>query len=94
MPDLCIRQIRKGIPDARDDAGKQWQEVSTQSVQTDEAKGDVRSLGSQGILSNGNGTRYLQKSRKEEEGTKGTYISEHLQKGTYYQHYRLTISYA
>ena len=83
MPDLCIRQIRKGIPAARDDVGKQWQEASTQSVQTDEAKGDVRSLGSQEILSNGNGMRYLQKRRKEEEGTKDTYISKHLQKGTH-----------
>ena len=71
MPDLCIRQIRKGIPAARDDAGKEWQEVSTQSVQTDDAKGDVRSFGSKDILSNGNGMRYLQKRRKEEEGTKG-----------------------
>ena len=56
---------------AGDDAGKQWQEVSTQSVQTDDAKGDVRSFGSQDILSNGNGMRYLQKRRKEEEGTEG-----------------------
>ena len=61
MPDLCIRQIRKRIPAARDDACKEWQEVSTQSVQTDDVKGDVRSFGSQGIFSNGNGMRYLQK---------------------------------
>ena len=71
MPDLCIRQIRKGIPTARNDAGKQWQEVSTQSVQTDDAKGDVRSFGSQDILSNGNGMRYLQQKRKQNEGTVG-----------------------
>ena len=71
MPDLCIRQIRKRIPAARDDACKEWQEVSTQSVQTDDVKGDVRSFGSQGIFSNGNGMRYLQKRRKEEEGTEG-----------------------
>ena len=44
-PDLCIRQIRKGISAARDDAGKKWQEASTQSVQTDDTKGDVPSLG-------------------------------------------------
>ncbi len=69
--DLQRWQIRKGIPAARDDAGKEWQEVSTQSVQTDDAKGDVRSFGSQDILSNGNGMRYLQKRRKEEEGTEG-----------------------
>ena len=83
MPDLCIRQIRKGIPAARENARKQWQEVSTQSVQTDEAKGDVRSLGSQEILSNGN------VAKKEEGGrrNKGN-MSEHLQKGTYYQHYK------
>ena len=77
MPDLSIPQIRKGIPAARDAAGKEWQEVSTQSVQTDDAKGDVRSFGSQDILSNGNGMRYLQK--KEEGGgrNRGT-TSKHL----------------
>ena len=64
MPDLCIRQIRKGIPAATDNASKEWQEVSTQSMQTDDAKGDVRSFGSKDILSNGNGMR-------EEEGTEG-----------------------
>ena len=63
MPDLSIPQIRKGIPAARDAAGKEWQEVSTQSVQTDDAKGDVRSFGSQDKLSNGNGMRYLHKKR-------------------------------
>ena len=45
--------------------------MSTQSVQTDDAKGDVLSFGSQDILSNGNGMRYLQKKRKQEEGTDG-----------------------
>ncbi len=77
MPDLCIRQIRKGIPAARDDAGTEWQKVSTQSVQTDDARGDMRSFGSQDILSNGNGMRYLHK--KEEGGgrNRGT-INEHL----------------
>ena len=45
--------------------------MSTQSVQTDDAKGDVRSFGSQDILSNGNGMRYLQQKRKQEEGTDG-----------------------
>ena len=47
MPDLCIRQIRKRIPAARDDACKEWQEVSTQPAQTDDVKGNVRSFGSQ-----------------------------------------------
>ena len=74
MPDLSIPQIRKGIPAAKDAAGKEWQEVSTQSVQTDDAKGDVRSFGSQDILSNGNGMRYLQKKggrrRKEQRDYK------------------------
>ena len=72
MPDLSIPQIRKGIPAAKDAAGKEWQEVSTQSVQTgkkqtkkktDDAKGDVRSFGSQDKLSNGNGMRYLHNKR-------------------------------
>ena len=87
MPDLCIRQIRKGIPAARDDAGKEWQEVSAQSVQTDDAKGDVRSFGSQDILPNGNGMRYLQK--KEEGGGRNSgNISEHLSEVTYCHIYR------
>ena len=77
MPDLCIRQIRKGIPAARDDAGKEWQEVSTQSVQTDDAKGDVRSFGSQDILSIGNGMRYLQKKQERGGRNRGN-ISKHL----------------
>ena len=40
-------------------------------MQTDDAKGDVPSPGSQDVLSNGNGMRHLQNTRKEQEGTKG-----------------------
>ena len=36
-----IRQIQKEIPVAGDDACKEWQEVSTQSVQTDDVKGNA-----------------------------------------------------
>ena len=87
MPDLCNRQTRKGIPAARDNAGKEWQEASTQSVQTEDAKGDVRSFGSQDILSNGNGMRYLQK--KEEGGGRNSgNISEHLSEVTCCHIYR------
>ena len=77
MPDLCIRQIRKRIPAARDDACKEWQEVSTQPAQTDDVKGNVRSFGSQDIFSNGNEMRCLQKRRKEEEGTERIYRKDH-----------------
>ena len=61
----------------RDDACKEWQEVSAKSAQTDDVKGDVRSLGSQDILSNGNGRGYLQK--KEEGGGRN---KGNIQKGS------------
>ena len=76
MPDLCIRQVRKRMPAARDDAGKEWQKVSTQSVQTDDAKGDMRSFGSQDILSNGNGMGCFQKREGGERNKEN--LEEHV----------------
>ena len=40
-PQYVIRPIQEEIPVARDDACKEWQEVSTQSVQTDDVKGNA-----------------------------------------------------
>ena len=55
-----------------DDARGDVRSCSSQDALSNEnGIGCVRSFGSQDILSNGNGMRYLQKKRKQEEGTDG-----------------------
>ena len=72
---LCTRCVHslntKRDRSVRVDGGTESQEVSTQSVQTDDAKADVPSPGVKDVLSNGNGMRQLPSRRKEQEGTKG-----------------------
>ena len=66
-------KYENGFPLLETMPAKSGRKVSTQSVQTDEDKRDVRSFGSQDRFSNGTEMKYLQKGRKEEEGTEEIY---------------------